>query len=115
MGKGVARAQRGLLTVQLLRWVLAAQPGGLLRPAGPSLRLPRSLCPPAPATPTKVCHEVEEVGGQVLSGENGQLVMTEPTKVFSSQRTMFDGQVKLRKSGLKRGASVDFSKAWKES
>ena len=51
----------------------------------------------------------------MLSGENGQLVMTEPTKVFSSQRAMFDGQVKLRKSGLKRGASVDFSKAWKES
>lgn len=50
----------------------------------------------------------------MLSSENGQLVKTKPTKAFFSQRTMFDGQVKFKKSALKRGASVGFWKAWKE-
>lgn len=37
----------------------------------------------------------------MLSSENGQLVKTEPTKAFFSQRTMFDGQVKFKKSPWK--------------
>lgn len=48
----------------------------------------------------------------MLSSENGQLVKTVPTKAFFSQRTMFDGQVKFRKSALKRGASVGFRKVF---